>query len=95
MPSRYQVHCVNKTDRMNHHERIRSLGGVNADGSRWKITQQAAIEGIEAGQWSFYITRAGRDLELIVALSKYGSKYVKTSEDGLHPENLLSLPECS
>ncbi|MBV9862919.1 MAG: DUF3892 domain-containing protein [Alphaproteobacteria bacterium] len=94
MASRHQVHCVSKTDRMNHHERIRSIGGVNADGSRWKIAQHEAIEGIETGQWSFFITRAGRDIDIVIAVSKYGSKYIKAAGDGLHPDTLLTLPDC-
>jgi Protein of unknown function (DUF3892) len=92
MPSRHEIHYVNRSDRFNHHERIRSVAGVNADGSRWTITQQAAVEGIESGKWRFYIKRMGRTVEIIVADSKYGSKYLKTLEDGLHPDTLLALP---
>jgi len=32
---------------------------------------------------------------IIVAVSKYGHKYLKTESDGEEPNNLLSLPECS
>jgi hypothetical protein len=94
MPSRHQIQCINRSDRLNHHRRIRSVGGVNADGSRWKISEAAAIAGIEAGQWSFYVSCAGQDVEVVVAISKYGSKYIKTAVDGLHPDILLALPEC-
>jgi len=38
--------------------------------------------------------RAGHDAEVIVALGKYGRKYLKTALDGLHPDSLLALPEC-
>ena len=94
MSGRYQITCVNKSDRLNHDERIRHLGGINADGSRWKISHAAAIEGIEARQWCFFIAPAGRDFAVVVAISKYGRKYLKTAEDRLHPESLLALPEC-
>jgi len=94
MPARYQVHCVGRSDRLNHDRRIRHIGGVNADGARWKISEETAIAGIESGQWSFYVSRAGQDVAVVVAISKYGSKYIKTDDDGLHPDSLLALPEC-
>ncbi len=42
-----RITCINKTDRYNPHERIRYVGGVNPDGSRWKLSQEQAIEAIE------------------------------------------------
>jgi hypothetical protein len=95
MPSRHQICCVARSDRLNHDRRLRGIGGVNADGSRWKISEAAAIAGIESGQWSFYLARAGHEVDIVVAVSKYGIKYIKAADDGgLHPDNLLSLPEC-
>lgn len=95
MPSRYQIHCIGRSDRLNHDRRIRHIGGVNVDGARWKISEAAAIAGIESGRWRFYVSRDGHDVEIVVAISKYGSKYIKTADDdGLHPDGLLALPEC-
>src|SRR5437868_1537586 len=91
---RYQIHCVGRSDRLNHDRRIRRIGGINADGARWQISEEAAIAGIEAGRWCFYLSRAGQEVDIIVAVSKYGSKYLKTATDQLHPEILLALPEC-
>jgi hypothetical protein len=95
MPSRHQIQCVGRSDRLNHDRRIRTIGGVNADGARWTISEAAAIAGIESGEWSFFVSRAGHRVEIIVATSKYGGKYIKTADDdGLHPDGLLALPEC-
>ncbi|HEX3865065.1 MAG TPA: DUF3892 domain-containing protein [Stellaceae bacterium] len=95
MSSRYRISCVTRSDHLNHDRRIRLIGGVNADGSRWKISAEAAVSGIEAGRWSFYVSEAGRDVDIVIATSKYGNKYIKTADDrNLHPETLLALPQC-
>lgn len=90
-----EVKCINKSDRDNPWERITHIGGVNADGTRWKLTQPAAIDGIESGKWEFYVERPPGDrVKVIVAVSRFGNKYLKTEADGDQPNNLLSLPEC-
>ena len=89
-----EVKCINKSDRDNPHERIINIGGVNSDGTRWKITQQRAIDGIESGKWQFYVSVNRQRVNVIVAVSRYGNKYLKTEADGEQPNNLLSLPEC-
>ena len=93
MATSHRVGCINKTNRTSPHERISHIGGVGADGNRWKITQPAAIEGIETHQWSFYVSERGHTVDVIVAVHS-GHKYLKTRNDGVHPDNLLSLPEC-
>ncbi len=88
-----QITCVSKNDNQNPHERIRSIGGLNIDGSRWKISQDGAIEGIKAGKWKFSTTGGGK-LERVVIAVHNGREYLKTESDGVHPDNLLALPEC-
>jgi hypothetical protein len=92
--ARHQIQCVRKTDRFNPWERITHLGGVNADGTRWLLTQQEAISGIESGRWSFFVRAGGREVSVIVRVSRFGNKYLTTEADGEQPDNLLSLPEC-
>ena len=94
MSARHEVRCINKTDRYNPHERISHIGGVNSDGTRWKITQERAIQGIESREWEFYVNQHGRTVDVVVAVSRYGHKYLKTVADGEQPDNLLSLTEC-
>jgi len=94
MMSKHQVQCIKKTDRYNPWERITQIGGANADGSRWVLTQEDAISGIEAGKWAFFVRAGGREAAVIIRTSRFGHKYLATEADGEQPDNLLSLPEC-
>lgn len=94
MAENHQVKCINKTDRFDAHDRIKSIGGTNPNGEGWKLSQPDAIVGIEAGKWSFFVSVNGRRANVIVAVSRFGNKYLKTESDGEQPNNLLSLPEC-
>lgn len=84
-----QITCINKDDRQNPYQRITHVGGTG-----WKMKQQDAIRGIESGTRSFYVSRGGNAVRVVVATSPYGNRYLKTEADGSEPNNLLSLPEC-
>ncbi|MBW4474751.1 MAG: DUF3892 domain-containing protein [Stenomitos rutilans HA7619-LM2] len=94
MASKHEIICVNKSDRPNPHERITHVGGKDTNGSRWLLTQQTAIQKIESGTSAFFVRKAGHVVDVIVAVSRYGNKYLKTVPDGEQPNNLLSLTEC-
>lgn len=95
MASRMEIKCINKDDRDNPYERITHIGGTNSDGTRWRTTQREAIRETEAGEWEYYVELPHGDrVEVIVAISRYGNKYIKTEADEDEPNNLLSLPEC-
>lgn len=94
MAEAVQIDCINKDPRMDPHERIRRVGGPNADGSRWNLPIDDAIEGATSGKWNFYVHTGGTLVWVVVQTGPSGRKYLKTENDGYTPDNLLSLPEC-
>jgi hypothetical protein len=88
-----RIECINKRERQSPHERIKRVGGRNPDGTRWWLTLDEAIEGIEAGRYAFYVQVEGRTVKVRVAEHR-GSHYLKTEADDYSPDNLLALPEC-
>lgn len=89
---RREITCINKSDRYSPHDRITHVGGVYA-GSRWKMTQADVIRAIDSRTMEFYVTKNSKFVKVIVA-TNMGNKYIKTENDGDHPNNLLSLEEC-
>jgi len=93
MAIRKQVSCINKRgDHFAAHERIQNIGGIHY-GNRWKETEPAAIAQITLKTHEYYVSKNGREVEVIVATHN-GRPYLKTEDDGYAPNNLLSLPEC-
>jgi hypothetical protein len=89
--ARHQITCITKRgDHYNPHERISHIGNLAGN---WRLTEQSAIQRIEARQDSFYTLVNGQETEVIVA-SHEGRKYLKTIADGYVPNNLLALQEC-
>jgi hypothetical protein len=93
MTTKLEIKCIKKTNRFDAHDRIHEIGG-SANGSKWRLTQQQAIAGIEGGTHSFYVSKNQHTVNVIVGKSWAGNKYIKTENDGDQPDNLLSLPEC-
>ncbi len=94
MATSHEIKCINKSDRQNIHERILNIGGINFDGTRWKITEKRAIDGIEDGTWTFYVSHGTNKVNVVIAKSSVGYKYLKTEADNTTSNNLLFLPEC-
>ena len=90
-----EVKCINKTYRQDPHDMIHRFGGVNADGTTWRLSHAEMIAAVEKNSYgSFTVSGGGKTAKCIVATHN-GNKYVKTENDGVKPDNLLSLPECN
>jgi tetratricopeptide (TPR) repeat protein len=94
-PVAVQIRCVEQTKQTGAHERIQSLGGINRDGKRWKVSVNDAISYIENGKYVFFIERPADDrVEVVVAQNSAGHKYLKAASDKEQPESLLVMPAC-
>ncbi len=93
MGVRREVLYVDKSSNLNPVDRILNIGGINALGNLWKLSQQQAIIGLESGTWEYFIKKSDKVLDIIIAQDKEGTKYLKTKEDSEQPDSLLTLSE--
>ena len=71
-------------------ERVACIGGVNADHTRWSLTQPAAIALIEKGSDEFFF-RLGEQIVRVVVLTHGGEKYLQSEREKTHPDDMLNL----
>jgi hypothetical protein len=92
-----RVLCINKPDRNSRHEHITNLGGTDSVGGSWKFTREEVIRRIERNIDTFYTRddRTGKRANVEIVREAGKQPYVRTREDGILADNLLSLPECS
>ena len=61
-----QITCIVKSDRFNPHERISFIGGINPDGTRWRLSETQAIAGIKEDKWRFWTVGGGKSVWVII-----------------------------
>jgi hypothetical protein len=88
-----QIKCINKPHRDSPVDSIVNVGGVNPDGSRWKLDLASAVAHAERGDYQFFVQVGLSRAEVEVA-TRNGKKYLRTVRDATKVDNLLSLPEC-
>jgi hypothetical protein len=72
------------------HERIDTIGGFNADKSRWTMSQEQAITAIESRRTEFFVSVDKLPVKIVVGVHA-GQKYLRTEREKTHPDDLLSL----
>lgn len=89
---RFQVFSLNRSNSNIPNEIVLSIGGINSNGTFWKISQSTALTGILNNEWKFFVIYHNREVDVVVA--KYeGNYYLKAEIDDIMPNILLSLPE--
>jgi hypothetical protein len=94
MAALVRVECVNKNPRNDPYRHITHIGGINSDGTRWKLPEEDAIQGIRDDKWQFYVSVGGHTVNVVIARAPSGRDYLRTNADHYKPDNLLALPEC-
>jgi hypothetical protein len=89
-----RIHCVSRIDRTGADDRIHHVGGINADGSRWKLSEDEAIAAIKDGRWTFSATCNSGKARVEIARIGSSREFLKTEMDEIQPDGLLALPEC-
>jgi hypothetical protein len=89
--NRHIISFVQKAYSYDPHQRIDSVGGINSDQTRWKLSQDATIAAIESGRSEFFVTAHHHSIRVVV-VTYAGKKYLKTEHDEKGPDTLLALP---
>lgn len=91
MTEQYQVTCHTPDD-ADPDRRIEGLGGPGGGG--WYRDLDFLIAGIEAGTYRLWTTDMKGNSVWIEVAMRNRRKYLKTTADGIEPNNLLALPRC-
>lgn len=93
-----RIRCINKDngDHYDPHEAITYLGWINESTNQTgKSTRLEMVDFIEKQSGQAYVKDVyGKIAYLVVRVSRFNNKYVKTVADGRETNNLLALMEC-
>lgn len=92
VPANIMISCVKLTHRKPRPTTVARIGGWNPDASRWQLSLDDAIAGIEQGKWSFYTLVNGQRVGVVIGTEADGTKILKGETDGDQPNALLTLP---
>ncbi|MFI5345136.1 MAG: DUF3892 domain-containing protein [Elusimicrobiota bacterium] len=89
----YQVTCIDKLERANHHSHITRIGNKSEG---WQITREDAVRRIDSKLEAFYTIdyTTSKRVYLHVVREAGRQPYVQTWADGKWRDNLLALAEC-
>ncbi len=92
-----KITCINKDngDHFDPHEAITHLGWINENTQETnKSTLRQMVDFLEQGNSAYVRDVWGNIAYLVVRISRFGNKFVKTVADGKETNNLLQLIEC-
>lgn len=70
------------------------IGGFHPDGRWWSLSADAAMAGIERGEWAFYVEVATGLVPVTVRGTGTGDRYLSADSDGAGTDPLASLQKC-
>jgi hypothetical protein len=88
----YRITEVTTAENDGRQGRITRVSGTRSDGLRWQYSTGEVIDAIRRGASFFVEEPAGDRVEVVVAHSDTGRRYLRTTADGDVPNNLLALP---
>ena len=88
MAENHMVRCSAKQG-----DRVTHVGGLNSDGTPWKMSEQDAIAGLKNGKLKFYVNVVDVNSTGVWLMvdQKQGRDTLSTTGD---PSMLLNLPDC-
>lgn len=92
-----RITCINKDngDHYDPHEAITHLGWIDESTNKiGKSTRMEVVEFLEQGNKAYVRDSRSNIAYLVVRISRFGNKFVKTVADGKETNNLLQLVEC-
>lgn len=92
-----KITCINKDngDHYDPHEAITHLGWLEeSTGKTGKCARLDMVDFLEKGNSAYVKDIWGNIAYLVVRISSFGNKFVKTVADGRETNNLLELVEC-
>jgi hypothetical protein len=92
-----RITCIKKAGGYHEdpHEAISTLGWVeDGSGNRGSMSREEMYVWIKDKGGEAYVLAGSSRAFLVTAISRYGTRYVKTRPDTTPADNLLRLPEC-
>lgn len=74
--------------------RVTTIGGMHPHGRRWSLSAEAAIAGIDRGEWTFHVELDAGLVPLTVGTTEAGERCLTMDCDPAECGHLLLLPGC-
>jgi len=73
---------------------VAAIGGVHPDGRCWSLSVEAAMAGIDRGEWVFYVELAAGLVPITVSATESGDRSLSAHTDDARTDHLAALQEC-
>lgn len=74
--------------------RVTTIGGMHPHGRRWSLSAEAAIAGIDRGEWTFHIELGAGLVPLTVGTTEAGERCLTMDCGPADCGDLVLLPGC-